>query len=148
MKAKADLQGISGRPDYEGVKLNELFDNMKEEATKYSYPLAELWKQSFISGSLTLPTMKAVTRDAVGVLLGDNADAPDNMSQRSKNALQSLVAAKQTMDLIREKRGFGWRLRHPILNYREKKYLKEYIDQKEKMYQRLRTRKKLETPAE
>lgn len=125
MKAKTDLQGIGGRPAYEGVKLNELFDNMKEEATKYSYPLAELWKQSFISGSLTLATMKAVTRDAAGVLLRDDADAPDNMSQRSKNALQSLVAAKQTMDLIREKRGLGWRLRHPILNYREKKYLKE-----------------------
>ena len=30
----------------------------------------------------------------------------------------------------------------------EKKYLKEYIDQKEKMYQRLRARKKLEAPAE
>ena len=128
MKAKANLQGISGRTDYEGVKLNELFDNMKEEATKYSYPLAELWKQSFISGSLNLPTMKAVTRDAASVLLGDNADAPDNMSQRSKNALQSLVAAKQTMDLIREKRGFSWRLRHPILNYREKKYLKERLE--------------------
>ena len=125
MQAKCDVQNIGSRPAYEGGKLEELFDFMKEQATPYSYRLPQLWEKDFKEGRLTVESMREVTTESANILLGEGADKPDNMRQVSKDALRTLVAAQLTMTAVREKRGFFYPLFHPILNYREKNYLKE-----------------------
>lgn len=125
MQAKCNIQHIGARPDYEGIKLDELFDFMKEKATPYSTFLPNLWGKDLMEGRMTVESMREVTSDASAILLGDGADSPNKMRQVSKNALKTLVAAQQAMTSVRERRGFLFVIFHPILNYREKNYLKD-----------------------
>lgn len=128
MQARSDAKSIANRQPYEGIKLDELFDEMAEAVRPYSYPLSTLWVDCVLRGDMNPKSMRAIT-DRAHDMLTKGWKSPDNMDEEATNALTCVIAAKETMEAIREKRGFFWKLFHPIQNSREKSYIKELTKQ-------------------
>ena len=123
VQAKNETNLGASRPAYEGIKLDELFDLLADATRPYSYPLAELWASDFHRGTITVKSMKKITNNALNVLTDPFTLAKD-FTDEQKHMLINIVAAKKTMEAIRENRSNLWRFFHPIQNYREKNYLK------------------------
>ena len=119
VQTKNEANRAPARAAYEGIKLEYLFDSLTEATRDYSYPLAELWAKDFRRGNITVQSMKAITDNAVDMLIGQSPD-----QKAHKNVLINIVAARRMMEAVRENRSYLWCFFHPIQNYREKNYLK------------------------
>jgi hypothetical protein len=127
MQAKhEDSKALEARTPYGGASFTKAVNRIIEETTEtYNKPLQEIWAKNVREGKYTVYEMKAVAEASIQAL--QNVSAREIGYEESKHLL-NVLRSKAAMEKIRENRGRFWRMRHPIDNYREKKFLRTLKD--------------------
>lgn len=123
MQAKhEDSKALEARTPYGGASFTKAVNRIIEETTEtYNKPLHEIWAKNVLAEKYTVYEMKVVAEASIQAL--QNVGAREVGYEESKHLL-NVLRSKAAMEKIRENRGRFWRMRHPIDNYREKKFLR------------------------
>ena len=123
MQAKhEDSKPLEARTPYGGASFTKAVNRIIEETTEtYNKPLQEIWAKNVLAEKYTVYEMKVVAEASIQAL--QNVSAREVGYEESKHLL-NVLRSKAAMEKIRENRGRFWRMRHPIDNYREKKFLR------------------------
>ena len=121
-----DSKPLETRTPYGGASFPKAVNKIIEETTEtYNKPLHEIWAKNVLEKKYTVYEMKVVAEASIQALR--NVSAREVGYEESKQLL-NVLRSKAAMEKIRENRGRFWRMRHPIDNYREKKFLKTLKD--------------------
>ena len=134
MKAKhEDSNTLEERPPYGGASFAKAVNRIIDETTDtYNKPLHEIWAKNVLAGKYTVEEMKLVAQASIETL---RSVSSREMGYEKSKILLNVLMSKAAMEKIRENRGWGYALRHPILNYRENKFL-EMLTKTVQEYQR------------
>jgi hypothetical protein len=106
------------RKPYEKANFASLLERMVQFTRQYNKSLASLWAEQVKEGTMDVETIKQFALEDAQFLVRNANNA--NVSQEEKdNRLKHFVTARQAIDTLWEKRGYGWIILHPIQAYRE-----------------------------
>ncbi len=114
------------RMPFEGINQEKLFNHLIDLTKRYDRDLSAIWAESVINEELSIEEMKRITDSAYNDF--STAEDPQNLGYAEKQKLGTFVTAATTMTLVREQRGFWWRVRHPFLNSDEKAYYNQMME--------------------
>lgn len=114
------------RKPFEGIHQEKLLNHLVDLTKRFDRDLSAIWAESIINEELSIAEMERITNHAYNSF--STAEDPQNLGYAERKKLGTFVTAATTMTLVREKRGFWWRVRHPFLNSDEKAYYNQMME--------------------
>ena len=122
------------RAPYEGVDYNTLVQYVVNSTREYDQALSWNWAEDVLSGKLSIKDMKAVTDEAIADLdaLGDD----DEFGDLEVDKLANVYWAMKAMEMVRQQRGFFFKIFSFRINGREKEYFNQLVSAKDRFVSR------------
>lgn len=122
------------RVPYEGADYNTLVAYVVNSTREYDQALSWNWAEDILSGKLSIKEMKAVTDEAIAEL--DALGNDDQFGGLESDKLANVYWAMKAMEMVRQQRGFFFKIFSFRINGREKEYFNQLVAAKDRFVSR------------
>jgi hypothetical protein len=131
---KEETEYEAQRLPYEGADYKKLVKYVVESTKQFDQSLCWNWAESVLNQSLSITDMKAVTNRAIADL--DNLGGVEDFGDEEKNKLINVYLAMRAMEMVRQQRGFFFKIFSFRINRREKEYFNQLVAAKDRFIAR------------
>jgi hypothetical protein len=135
MKArKEEAEYDRQRSPYEGADYKELVKYVVDSTKEFDQALCWIWAEDVVNEKLSIKDLKAVSDRAIADL--DSLREGDEFGDKERAKLANVYWSMKAMEMVRQQRGFFFKIFSFRINGREKEYFNQLVAAKDRFIAR------------